>query len=707
MLDVPASRYPMLRGTRPRERKRRRVRRWLLGWFTLANAQRTGLVVLAILVAVAVVLLAQRAARPDFARELDESQRALAKGNASGARTHALAALSVEPQSAPASLALADANLALGDGALAEGALQRVLSADPKADLHARAAQAALLQGDLDAAMLEANRAGRDPLAVRVRAQVAAQGGDVDAAQAQLVALLAASPRDGAAWATLGRIRYQAGDITGATDAASRAVRFAPARPEGLVLAGEIVRDRYGLVAALPWFEAALKKDAFYHPALIDAAATLGELGRYSEMLDATRRALQARPGSAQALYLQAVLAARAGRRDLARAMLAKTGGQVDDMPGVLLLQGALDYADGKPQQAIGSWSNLLALQPMNWNARRLLGAAQLRAGDPRSALATLRSIGLRDDADAYSLTLIARAFERTGQRDMAARFLDRAAAPRAGRSAPFGQDTTLPVLALAAAQAPGDTGAAIEYIRGLIENGRSDDATARAAALAQSRPGAPSPRLVLGDILSVGARPAEALALYRSAANLDFGMPVLLRLVEAAVASGQSRAAADALALYLAQNPEAVDARRLLANLQLASRDWDAAIDTLEAIRTATGARDWVLTAQLAQAYAGADDPDTSLCYARTAYALQPANAMTADAYAWALYGTGDVPRALVLAVKAVTLAPGDLLVRWHNAQLLAEAGRKDAARVEIARLLANPAFADRAAAEALAKAL
>ena len=59
------------------------------------------------------------------------------------------------------------------------------------------------------------------------------------------------------------------------------------------------------------------------------------------------------------------------------------------------------------------------------------------------------------------------------------------------------------------------------------------------------------------------------------------------------------------------------------------------------------------------------------------------------------------------MLAVKAVTLAPGDLLVRWHNAQLLAEAGRKDAARVEIARLLANPAFADRAAAEALAKAL
>jgi predicted Zn-dependent protease len=706
MLDVPAARYPLIRGKRPREQRRRWVRRRLLALATPRVAKRFGLGVLALAVAIAVVVLAQRASAPDPVRELADSRAAMARGNYSAALKHARLALSVEPNSAEANVALATAALAQGDGAIADGALQRAI-ANGATGLHAMQAQAALLGGDLDTANLEATRAGRDPLATRVRAQSAAQAGDVEAAQAQLVALLAAAPRDGAAWGTLGRIRYQAGDISGATEAASRAVRFAPAHLDGLVLAGEIVRDRYGLVAALPWFEAALKKDAFYHPALIDAAATLGELGRYQEMLDATRRALQTRAGSPQALYLEAVLAARAGRSDLARSMLAKINGQIDDTPGVLLLQGALDYADGKPQQAIGSWSALLADQPMNWNVRRLLGAAQLRAGDPRSALATLRSIGLRDDADAYSLTLIARAFERTGQRGLAAQFLDRAAAPRAGGSAPFGQDTTLPVLALAAAQAGGDAGPTIEYIRGLLETGRFDDATLRAQDLANARPGAPAPRLVLGDILWVGGRPADALTLYRSAANLDFGMPVLLRLVEAAVASGQTRAAAAALGLYLAQNPEGVDARRLLANLQLAERDWDGAIETLEAVRTATGARDWVLTAQLAQAYAGADDPDTSLRYARTAYALQPASALTADAYAWALYGTGDVPRALVLAVKAVTLAPGDTLVRWHYAQLLAEAGRKDAARAEIARLLANPAFADRAAAEALAKAL
>lgn len=705
MLDQP-SRYPLLRGTRPRERKRRKLRRVLLSWATRRVAVRAGLMLLLLAVVAAVAELATRAARPDPARELAANRAAMARGNYSAARSHALAALSVEPDMADAILGLAAASLALGDGAQADGALQRAQAAGvPAARLYAMEAQAALLQGDLANAMLKADRAGRDSLAIRVRAQVLAQQGDVASAQGQLVALLATDPKDGKAWATLGRIRYQAGDITGATDAAWRAVKLAPAHLEGLVLAGEIVRDRYGLAAAMPWFEAALKRDAFYHPALIDAAATLGDLGRYPEMLDATRRALQARPGSPQALYLQAVMAARAGRTDLARTMLAKTGGQVDDMPGILLLRGSLDYADGKPQQAIGAWTQLVAIQPMNIAARRLLGAAQLRAGDATGALATLRPIALRADADSYTLTLVARAFERTGARDWAARYLDRAAAPAAGGSAPFGQDTSLPVLAVAAQD--GGTASAVEYIRGLMEAGQGSEAEARAAALMRAAPGAPAPRLVVGDIVASEGRAAEALALYKSAADLDFGAPVLLRMVEAAAGAGRPKTGADALALYLAQNPATVAPRRLLANLQLAARDWDGAIESLEAVRTATGARDWVLLAQLSQAYSASDDAETSLHYARTAYVLQPASAMTADVYGWALYGNNDIANALVLAVKAVTLAPADLLIRWHYAQLLAEAGRKDAARIEIARLLANPGFADRAAAMALAKAL
>ncbi|MEG8018440.1 hypothetical protein [Sphingomonas sp. LR55] len=79
--------------------------------------------------------------------------------------------------------------------------------------------------------------------------------------------------------------------------------------------------------------------------------------------------------------------------------------------------------------------------QPLNIVARRLLGAALLRSGDPRGALDVLRPIGLRRDADSYTLMLIARACEATGDRAMAAQFLDRAATGPAAPAAAFATD--------------------------------------------------------------------------------------------------------------------------------------------------------------------------------------------------------------------------------------------------------------------------
>ena len=72
-------------------------------------------------------------------------------------------------------------------------------------------------------------------------------------------------------------------------------------------------------------YEAALQRDPWHHDALIEYAATLGDAGRTRAMLDATRRALQARPASPQAYYLQAVLAARAGSYGLARSLLQRS----------------------------------------------------------------------------------------------------------------------------------------------------------------------------------------------------------------------------------------------------------------------------------------------------------------------------------------------------------------------------------------------
>lgn len=303
------------------------------------------------------------------------SLRLLGQGNATAARSWALKATHADPDWGLAQAVLARTYLALGEGVAAEAALGRARAAGfDAARLHQLSAEALLLQGKPDHALAEARRAGTPyrRYAARVAALALAAKGDLPAAQRLLGTELAAvDGRDAADWAALGRVRQLTGDVGGAIDAARRAIALDPRQVDALTLQAELVRGQYGLVASLPWFEAALKVDPWRHDTLIGYAATLGDAGRNRAMLAAARRALAARPGSPQALYLQAVLAARAGNAELARSMLAKTGGALDGQPGPLLLAGLLDFSDGAYQQAIMRWRAVVAQAPMNLVARR------------------------------------------------------------------------------------------------------------------------------------------------------------------------------------------------------------------------------------------------------------------------------------------------------------------------------------------------
>ncbi|QNE32147.1 tetratricopeptide repeat protein [Sphingomonas sp. NBWT7] len=702
MLEEPR-RYPMLRGRRRAPRRLARP-----AWLSAAALRLLAGLALAGLLLGGIVLLARRAAAPDPRGALSASLAALDRGNYSAARNHALVA-SKGLDGAIASAVLGRVYLLLGEGVAAEGALNRAVQGGvAPARLHQLFADSFLAQDDPDRAIAEAARAAPRyaGYARRVTARALAAKGDVPGATRALQAIVAANPRDAAAFADLGRIRFDAGDVRAGGAAAQRALALDPANLAATVLVGQLVRSRFGLVAALPWFERALTRDAYYQPALIEYAATAGDAGRYADMLGATRRALAARPGDPQALYLQAVMAARAGKRDLARAMLGRMNGASGNT-GAVLLTGLLAYADGGYEQAVASFREVVARQPMNLVARRLLGAALLRSGDAQGTLDVLEPVATRRDADSYTLGLVARAFEAKGARDWAARFLDRAARPALAGPTSFGSDNGVAVLANAVAAAPGDPGAAVAFIRGLLDAGDGAAALREAQGIAAVSPGVPDAQLLAGDVYATQGQFAPALAAYRRAADLRFDAPTLLRLADAADRAGQRRLGVEALALYLSQNPQSIVARRALANLQLGVRDWDAAIDTLEGLRADVGTRDAVVLAQLGYAYVGAGDADTGLVYARAAHRLVPMNPAACDAYGWALYEGGDARAALPLLAKAATLAPQHAGIRWHFAQALAELGRGAEARQAISRALADPAFLDRKPALALLAAL
>jgi tetratricopeptide (TPR) repeat protein len=703
MHDLSA-RYPLLRRRRRRSTQRgpdhaRRMPLRLLA-----------VLVLAALVLGGIVILARRASAPDPARAYEEGVAALARGNYSAARNHALIAAVGTDDPARANVLLGRVNLLMEDGSAAEAALNRAVAAGlPAARINPLLAEAFLLQGDPDRALATASRAA-GPMAAearRVRALALAAKGDLAGATAQLTGLVNADPRNSRANGDLARLRMEAGDVLGAEVAARSALAVDPTNLGAVVVAGQVIRSRYGLVAALPWFARALESDAYYYPALIEYAATAGDAGQYGIMLDASRKALATRPGSVPALYLQAVLAARAGKRDLARAMLAKTGDDGIDIPGVVLLAGLLAYADGAYEQAVVSFREIVGRQPMNLVARRLLGASLLRTGDVRGALDTLRPMALRSDADSYTLMLVARAFEANGERDWAARFLDRANRPAIGDPSPFASDLVAAAAAAAVARAPDDPALAVANVRSLLEAGEPGAAQRAADVVANASRGASDAQLLAGDVHAATGQWSAALERYRLAADLRFDGPSLLRLSEAAVRAARPRDGAGALTLYLSQNPHALLGYRLLGNLQLASGDWDAAVTTLEELRSGGAQRDAFVLAQLAQAYTEAGDPQSGLAYARRAYGMLPMNPGVADAYGWALYETGNIEGALQLLAKAVALAPGDPAIRWHEAQALAEAGRTAAAQRAIRSLLGDSRFQPRAPAEALLRAI
>jgi tetratricopeptide (TPR) repeat protein len=643
-------------------------------------------------------------------RELAMSLGLFDKGNYNAAREHAQNAVRADDNWGLAHAVLARAFLALGDGPAAEGELGRATASgfDP-ARAHQLYAEAYLFEGDPDRAITEAKRAAPryGGYATRVIGRALAAKGNMAGAQDMIGRVLDANPNDSLAWSDLGRVRYDAGNLAGAIEASARAVQLDPNNLAALTLRGELVRAQYGLVAAMPWFENALSHDAYYHPALIEYAATLGDAGRYTDMLAMTRRALAVRPGSAQALYLQAVMAARDGKDDLARAMLQHAGGALDDLPGAQLLSGMLAYRAGGYEQAIGLWRNLLGQQPYNVQVRQLLGAALLRSGDANGALDMLKPIALRDDADSYTLTLAARAFERTGQRDWMAKFLDRRGLAGSADSAPFGSDDDLPVLADAVHNAPGDPAVAVDYVRGLIENGRDGEGLAVAQRLVTASPGAPDAWLLVGDAQEHLRHYFDAVTAYRRAANLRFDEPTMLRLSDALGRTGDRNGASHVVALYLSQNPQSISAQRIAAQWQIASGDFDTAIDTLEGLRDQIGDRDAALLAQLSTAYLGADDPDTARVYAAAAYRLAPGNPLVSDAYGQALYGGDRTAQAAQLFEKATQLAPNVAAFRWHLGQAYAALGRKGDARGAIEAAMADPGFAERAAAGQLLKTL
>src|SRR3546814_3707208 len=99
-------------------------------------------------------------------------------------------------------------------------------------------------------------------------------------------------------------------------------------------------------------------------------------------MLAETRKVLKLSEGNPVAYYLQAMLAARAHKFELARSLYKRTGGAMADQPAAMLLASAIDYQTAHAEQAVTTLQPLVTPQPNNPQAPTMPAAPTRKLGN-------------------------------------------------------------------------------------------------------------------------------------------------------------------------------------------------------------------------------------------------------------------------------------------------------------------------------------
>ncbi len=565
--------------------------------------------------------------------------------------TVALVALSAPGRAmtdaAKGSFSAATKALARGDGIAAEAELQRAAQGGAsKPELAAAMGEALIDQAAFDKARAWLAPGqftpGEAAHGWRMLGNLERLSGNLPRAGMAYDRALIVAPNDPLLWVEIGRMRYSGGEQLQAIDAAERALAAAPDNPRALEFRAELVRDAQGYAASIPLYERALSINRNDLGLLGGYAGVLGEADRVKEMLAVTRQMLALAPRNPRAFYLQAVLAARAGQIDLARALLSRTRGQLNALPSDMLLQGLLDLEAGSANLAADELAVLADRQPANQRVQLLLARALYAAGDYNQLFARFAALTQRSDAPPYLLTLLGRAYEDQGNRAAAAPLLDRAATAALPGLQPIFEPDLPSVLGPRFAAAPAAAGQAVPYVRSLL-NAQNQSAAAQAASrFLQLRPGSGDALALLGDVELVSGRPGDALSHYMRAAQVRFPDLLLLRIVEAYERLGQNPTSRQAVVQYLAAFPGSRLAARMAANQAALAGDWATALLLLENIRARGGNRDVRLLADLSLAQLRGGDTSDALVSAQRAWQLQPNSPVAAQALGMALAATG-----------------------------------------------------------------
>lgn len=397
--------------------------------------------------AIAIAATLPVASSPAAADARSESNEAYVKGfqffqagDYRSARILLLKALKSNPNNGLARLMQARVAIELGGGVQAQTELERAVQAGIPAEKvrHLRA-HALILQRKLAQAYDLLDPRTIPPqfsaYAARLRGQILAQQSKQPEAFAEFETALRLAPNDADTKLDAARFYAATGNGTKSAELVDQVLAAKPTSAKGLLLKGDLVRRTQGLEPSLTYFNRAIEVDPNNIEALLERAATLGDMKRDDQARADLKRINGLIPDHPLALYLEAVIETRAGSYEKARALMTRTKGTLSNYTPALMLQGMLAYQANDTAQAADYFGKVVGASPQSALARKLYAAAQLRGNDVRGAIATLKPIIDAGAADGRVYALYGAAFARQGDMEQAQKYLQQAVevAPQAG----------------------------------------------------------------------------------------------------------------------------------------------------------------------------------------------------------------------------------------------------------------------------------
>jgi putative PEP-CTERM system TPR-repeat lipoprotein len=222
------------------------------------------------------------------------------------------------------------------------------------------------------------------------------------------------------------------------------------------------------------------------------------------------------------------------------------------------------------------------------------------------------------------------------------------------------------------------------------------------AANLLKAHPEAAYGDELKGDVYASRKAYQQAADAYARAYHKSGSALLAQKLSQSRLQTGETEAAHEALRQWLADHPEDVPTRGMLAQILLRANQRSEAIEEYRKLLEYEPDKVLALN-NLAWLYQEENNPE-GIKYAERAYQLVPDRPEVIDTLGWLLVQNGETNRGLVLLQEAATKAPHLPDIRYHMAAALEKAGRHEEARKELDRLLkANKTFDERDKAEAL----